>query len=49
MPLDISTLCKYRMERAEEDLRTAENNHQADSIKQQLIGHIMQFFIVYGR
>lgn len=28
MPLDINTLCKYRLDRAKEDLLTAENNHQ---------------------
>ena len=30
MPLDMHTLCRYRMARAEEDLLTAENNHQSD-------------------
>lgn len=29
MPLDISTLCQYRLERAKEDLLTAECNHQS--------------------
>lgn len=33
MPLDAATLCKYRLERAEEDLRTAENNHQSGFYK----------------
>lgn len=28
MPLDIKTLCQYRLDRAKEDLLTAENNHQ---------------------
>lgn len=27
MQLDIKTLCQYRLERAKEDLLTAENNH----------------------
>ncbi len=33
MPLDTHTLCKYRLERAEEDLLTAENNHRAGFYK----------------
>ncbi len=33
MPLDISTLCQYRLERAKEDLMTAQNNHQANFYK----------------
>lgn len=33
MPLDIKTLCQYRLERAKEDLMTAENNHQAGFYK----------------
>ena len=33
MPLDIKTLCEYRLERAKEDLLTAENNHQAGFYK----------------
>lgn len=33
MPLDMHTLCRYRMARAEEDLLTAENNHQSGFYK----------------
>ncbi|SHK54084.1 HEPN domain-containing protein [Hespellia stercorisuis] len=33
MPLDIPTLCKYRLERAKEDLMTARSNHQAGFYK----------------
>ena len=33
MPLDINTLCKYRLERAEEDLLTAESNYVAGFYK----------------
>jgi len=33
MPLDTQTLCKYRLERAEEDLLAAENNHQSGFYK----------------
>ena len=33
MPLDISTLCKYRLDRAKEDLLTAESNHQGGFYK----------------
>lgn len=33
MPLDIETLCQYRLERAKEDLLTAESNHQAGFYK----------------
>lgn len=33
MPLDIKTLCQYRLNRAKEDLMTAENNHQAGFYK----------------
>lgn len=33
MQLDIKTLCQYRLERAKEDLLTAENNHQAGFYK----------------
>lgn len=33
MPLDIKTLCQYRLNRAKEDLLTAENNHQAGFYK----------------
>ncbi len=33
MPLDIKTLCQYRIERAKEDLMAAENNHQAGFYK----------------
>lgn len=33
MPLDMKTLCKYRLERAEEDLLTAKNNHEAGFYK----------------
>lgn len=33
MPLDIKTLCQYRLDRAKEDLLTAENNHQAGFYK----------------
>lgn len=33
MPLDTQILCKYRLERAEEDLMTAENNHQSGFYK----------------
>ena len=47
MPLDTKTLCQYRLERAKEDLLTAENNHQAVSIKQQSTARITQFFTVY--
>ena len=33
MPLDTQTLCRYRLERAEEDLLTAEYNHQSGFYK----------------
>ena len=33
MPFDTNTLCRYRIERAEEDLLTAESNHQAGFYK----------------
>lgn len=33
MPLDTKTLCKYRLERAEEDLLTAESNHESGFYK----------------
>lgn len=33
MPLDIKTLCQYRLDRAKEDLLTAESNHQAGFYK----------------
>lgn len=33
MPLDIKTLCQYRLDRAKEDLLTAVNNHQAGFYK----------------
>lgn len=33
MPLDIKTLCQYRIERAKEDLMAAENDHQAGFYK----------------
>lgn len=33
MPLDIKTLCQYRLERAKEDLLAAENSHQAGFYK----------------
>lgn len=33
MPLDIKTLCQYRIARAKEDLMAAENNHQAGFYK----------------
>ncbi len=33
MPLDTQTLCKYRLERAEEDLSTAKSNHEAGFYK----------------
>lgn len=33
MPLDIKTLCQYRIDRAKEDLLAAENNHQAGFYK----------------
>lgn len=33
MPLDTQTLCKYRLERAEEDLLTAKHNHQSGFYK----------------
>lgn len=33
MPLDTQTLCKYRLERAEEDLLTAESNHESGFYK----------------
>jgi uncharacterized protein (UPF0332 family) len=33
MPLDIHTLCNYRLERAKEDLMTAENNQNAGFYK----------------
>lgn len=33
MPLDIGTLCRYRLERAKEDLMTAENNHNSGFYK----------------
>jgi uncharacterized protein (UPF0332 family) len=33
MPLDTETLCKYRLERAEEDLLTAESNHKSGFYK----------------
>ncbi len=33
MPHDMWTLCKYRMERAKEDLHAAENNHQSGFYK----------------
>lgn len=33
MPLDIQTLCKYRLERAWEDLCAAEHDHQAGYYK----------------
>lgn len=33
MSLDMHTLCRYRMARAEEDLLTAENNHQSGFYK----------------
>lgn len=33
MPLDIRTLCQYRLERAKEDILTAENNQQAGFYK----------------
>lgn len=33
MPLDTGTLCKYRMDRAKEDILTAESNHQAGFYK----------------
>lgn len=33
MPLDIKTLCQYRIVRAKEDLMAAENNHQAGFYK----------------
>ena len=33
MPLDIKTLCQYRINRAKEDLLAAENNHQSGLYK----------------
>jgi len=33
MPLDTKTLCKYRLERAEEDLLAAESNHKSGFYK----------------
>lgn len=33
MPLNVQVLCKYRLERAKEDLDTAENNHQSGFYK----------------
>ena len=33
MPLDTQVLCQYRLKRAEEDLLTAENNHQSGFYK----------------
>ena len=33
MPLDTQTLCRYRIERAKEDLLTAEYNHRSGFIK----------------
>lgn len=33
MPLDLKTLCQYRLERAKEDILTAENNHHAGFYK----------------
>ncbi len=33
MPLDTQALCKYRLERAEEDLLVAENNHKSGFYK----------------
>lgn len=33
MPLDIKTLCQYRIVRAKEDLMAAESNHQAGFYK----------------
>lgn len=33
MSLDTWTLCKYRLEQAEEDLLTAENNHRSGFYK----------------
>lgn len=33
MPLDTRTLCQYRLERAKEDILTAENNQQAGFYK----------------
>lgn len=33
MPLDTKALCKYRLERAEEDLLTAESNHESGFYK----------------
>ena len=33
MPLDVKTLCQYRLARAKEDLLAAENNHQAGFYK----------------
>ena len=33
MPPDIKTLCQYRLDRAKEDLMTAESNHQAGFYK----------------
>lgn len=47
MPLDTQTLCKYRLERAEEDLLTAENNHQLGFYKA-VIAYFNQFFVHTG-
>lgn len=33
MPLDTQTLCRYRLERAEDDLLTAEYNHRSGFYK----------------
>ena len=33
MPLDTQTLCRYRLERAAEDLLTAQHNHQSGFYK----------------
>lgn len=48
MPLDTRTLCQYRLERAKEDILTAENNQQAGFYKAAITVHTMLFFTVFG-
>lgn len=46
MPLDTQTLCKYRLERAEEDLLTAESNHESGFYKAAINRSLTSFLFI---